>query len=121
MFKTIQIPRLIRGKPGAWDPLICLDWGHKFLIFLKDMIRKEPLRPEKDVPIWRVTFKPRTGVSVGKLEEGDVRDVIGGEDRVGFLPTWYWNEVHATTMTREAEDRHAKASEAPPPYAGWQI
>jgi RAT1-interacting protein len=85
------------------------------------MVQKKPSHPEKGVPVWRVTFKPGAGASVGKLDEDGVQDVIGGEDRVGFLPTWYWDEMHATTMPQGAEDRHAKPSDAPPQYAGWQI
>ena len=30
-FKTIQIPRLVRGKPDAWDPQICFQWGQQFI------------------------------------------------------------------------------------------
>jgi len=119
MFKTIQIPRLVRGKPGAWDPLICLDWGNRFLGFLKEVVRNE-LGTRKGVPVWRVAFKPGAGVSIRLLNEDGIEDVMGGEDRVGFLPTWYWDEVHAMNkhMTQGTEDRQAKASDG---HAGWQI
>jgi RAT1-interacting protein len=92
-----------------------LDWGHKFLTFLKDVVKEARFHSGKSVPVWRVTFRPGAGVSVAKLDEDGIEDVVGGEDRVGFLPTWYWDEVHATIayIDHEAEDCHAKASDAP--------
>lgn len=65
-------------------------------------------------------------MSIVMLDEDEIEDVVGGEDRVGFLPTWYWDEVHATNahmgpQSQGVEDRHATTSDAPPPYAGWQI
>lgn len=65
-------------------------------------------------------------MSVGILDDDGIEDVVGGEDRVGFLPAWYWNEVHATNthmdpLSQGPEDRHAKPSDAPPSYRGWQI
>ena len=94
-FKTIQLPRLVRGKPGAWDPLLSLDWGYQFLTFLKDVIRREA-RIEDDLPVavWRAKFVPGSGVNLEKLDASTIEDVVNGEDRVGFLPRWYWNEIH---------------------------
>jgi RAT1-interacting protein len=86
-FKTIQIPRLVRNKPGAWDPVLCLDWGHRFLMFLNDAIRGTP--PSEDTRVWRVKFTPNAGVSIVLLDQDAVKDVEGGEDRVGILPRWY--------------------------------
>jgi RAT1-interacting protein len=68
-FKTLEIPRLVRGKPNAWDPLLCLAWGDRFLNV------------------------PGQGASIRGLNEDEVKAVEGGEDRIGFLPRWYWNEV----------------------------
>jgi RAT1-interacting protein len=98
-FKTMHIPRLVRGKPGAWDPAISLEWGSKFLTFMRDI--SNYMTPdtaaagdgERRAQVWRVKFVPRTGVEVGLLDEKGVLDVVGGEERVGFLPTWFWNEV----------------------------
>jgi len=124
IFKTIQIPRLVRGKPGAWDPLVCLDWGHKFLTFLKGVVRKESRHSDKNVPVWRVMFKHGVGVSVGILDDDGIEDVVGGENRVGFLPTWYWEEhamnTHMDPPSQGPEDRHTKASDMPS-FASWQI
>lgn len=90
-FRTAEIPRSVRGRPGGWDPLICLDWGDKFLSFLQDTLAANA---RKDV--WRVTFTPKVGISVALLDASGVEDVMGGDDRVGFLPRWYWNEIGPT-------------------------
>ena len=90
-FKTIQIPRLVRNKPGAWDPVLCLDWGNRFLTFLKATIQDSSSSGEgTGTRVWRVRFTPNVGVGVVLLDEEAVKDVQGGEDRVGFLPRWYW-------------------------------
>ncbi|KAG6857398.1 hypothetical protein H0H87_004760 [Tephrocybe sp. NHM501043] len=120
-FKTIQLPRLVRGKPDAWDPLICLAWGDKVITSLKDIVRNEV---SQDASVWRVKFTPRKGIAITMLDPIDVKDVRGGEDRVGFLPTWYWQESQAAGAHKEAE---AVATPAKPPAAaplvtaGWQV
>ncbi|KAF9223316.1 RAI1-domain-containing protein [Gyrodon lividus] len=90
-FQTVQIPRCVRGKPGAWDPLICLDWGDRFLSFLHDTVQTNT---GKDV--WRVTFTPKVGVTATMLDGAGMEEVVGGDDRIGFLPRWYWDEVVPT-------------------------
>ena len=87
-FKTIQIPRLVRGKPGAWDPLLCLDWGNHFLTFLKTICGGS-----KTSSVWQVKFVPGSGVNVEELSPSGLAEVVNGEDRVGFLPSWYWEEL----------------------------
>lgn len=87
-FRTTEIPRAVRGKSGGWDPLICLDWGDKFLSFLYTTL---PVDTGNDV--WRVTFTPKVGISAIVLDTLGVEDVVGGDDRVGFLPRWYWDEM----------------------------
>ena len=96
-FKTIQLPRLVRGKPGAWDPQLCLEWGHTFLSFLKGELGNWKAR-DNTVPVWRVRFLPRKGVSVEVLDQAGVEDVVGGEDRVGFLPKWFWDELEESSI-----------------------
>ncbi|EIN09873.1 RAI1-domain-containing protein [Punctularia strigosozonata HHB-11173 SS5] len=34
-FRTLNLPRLVRGKPKAWDPAVCLEWADKFLGWVK--------------------------------------------------------------------------------------
>lgn len=83
---------------GGWDPLVCLGWGDRFIEFMKGVVvgANEVDPPSTDSPdkdknpthrVWRVSFKPNDGVSVRVLDEEEVDDVRGGEDRVGFLPT----------------------------------
>lgn len=94
-FKTVEIPRLVRGKPGAWDPLLCLDWASRFLTFLQQTIMSHS--PEEDTSlgpaVWRVWFSPSAGIRVRQLNSTEMADVVHGEDRVGFLPRWYWTEL----------------------------
>ena len=94
-FRTMEIPRLVRGKPGAWDPLICLEWGNNFLCCLKERLQKDVANtaPHTNPPVWRVKFLPKVGIEVDVLDHAGVEDVRGNEHRVGFLPTWYWDEV----------------------------
>jgi hypothetical protein len=91
-FKTIQIPRQVRGKPGAWDPSICLDWGHRFLSFLKSTIASHS-SANSPRSVWRVTFTPGDGVTAAPLDQAGIDEVEAGEDRVGFLPRWYADEL----------------------------
>lgn len=117
-FKTIQLPRMVRDKPGAWDPCICLDWGHQFLAYLKSVIMSPDATPRQDVNnltmtakpgVWRVKFTPRSGIHLSVLDEEGVRDVEAGEDRIGFLPRWYFDSVDA------AAQYHTLAGETHPP------
>ncbi|KAJ7678982.1 RAI1-domain-containing protein [Mycena polygramma] len=157
-FRTVEIPRLVRGKAHGWDPAVCLRWGEAFLGWVGRCVRgddqshvggaegtrgEEKERDEtrggggeeeeegegkakeekekKSVPaVWRVTFRPGVGVELVRLDEEGVRDVERepsgepnpnkdedgegedegedngegkGEERVGFLPRRYWEEV----------------------------
>jgi RAT1-interacting protein len=117
-FKTIQLPRLVRSKPGAWDPLLSLNWGYQFLTFLKDVIRKEAgVENDLAVAVWRATFVPGSGVNVERLDASAIEDVVDGEDRVGFLPRWYWDEIHAEKRGNPEEVNSAPVSR----ITGWQI
>ncbi|OAX41436.1 RAI1-domain-containing protein [Rhizopogon vinicolor AM-OR11-026] len=121
-FQTVQIPRLVRGKPGAWDPNVCLAWGDQFLSFIKNTISGG----SKD-NVWRIKFTPKIGVSAILLDDADVKDVEGGEDRVGLFPQWYWNElggavgndpeVTAPTSSKRVSS-NVRTAVVP---AGWQI
>lgn len=120
-FKTVQLPRLVRGKPGAWDPNLCLDWGSKFLTFLRSSIDNwDSLPPYKQTSdangpkavsklgapddqidlqklkqrrVWRATFFPGKGAQVVLLDEKAVEEVRNGENRIGFLPRAYWEKA----------------------------
>jgi len=100
-FQTMQIPRMVRGKPGSWDPTVCLDWGERFLAFVKAAVqggvRSGPDGGvEEPAVVWRVDFEPGVGISVNKLGPDAVEEVQAGSDRVGFLPRWYWERRDIT-------------------------
>ncbi|KAF8271140.1 RAI1 like PD-XK nuclease-domain-containing protein [Lactarius quietus] len=96
-FKTLDIPRMVRGKPNAWDAQICLDWAETFLTWVKKNVTSRIVAPES---VWRVKFTPRVGVELTLLDDIARKEVEAGEDRVGFLPTWYWEEIQ--TSSRQA-------------------
>lgn len=118
-FKTLDLPRLVRGKPHAWNPSLCLTWGEKVISFLKretrvygDGIRTTNLQlpklPNSDIndtegTVWRLTFTPGVGLSLRILDQEEVVEVVAGEDRVGFLPRWYWNSVANEGKGKDAE------------------
>ena len=95
---------MVRGKQNAWDPQICLSWGDKFLTWLKSSIvgesRSDNATPES---VWRVKFTPRVGVELALLSEEERREVEAGEDRIGFLPKWYYTEIQDATSSQSAQ------------------
>jgi RAT1-interacting protein len=120
---------MVRDKQGAWDPQICLLWAETFLKWLKSNVEVGDAAPGS---VWRVKFTPRVGVQLTLLQEEERREVEAGEDRVGFLPTWYWKEVqdvsgaYSSMRDTEPEPRRSSgsASTASVPSTlptGWQI
>jgi RAT1-interacting protein len=87
VFRTLELPRLVRGKPNAWDPNACLHWGNELLENVKAWMAD--LAPSD---VGRIVFTPGTGVTFSRLDDAQVQEVVAGEDRVGFLPTWYYTE-----------------------------
>jgi RAT1-interacting protein len=118
---------MVRGKQNAWDPQICLLWAETFLTWLKSNVETGNPAPGA---VWRVKFSPRVGVQLALLQEEERRSVEAGEDRVGFLPTWYWKEIQDTSSaSSKAKDTEpvpmrSSASTASVPGTlptGWQI
>jgi len=91
-FKTTELPRLVRGKPHAWDPHVCMHWGDVFLNFLQENVPNCETKDEK-YDVWRVKFTPGMGVSIAQLDMAGVSEVEAREDRVGFLPRWYFDNL----------------------------
>jgi RAT1-interacting protein len=95
----MQIPRKVRGKPGSWDPTVCLGWGERFLAFVKEAVQCDVQcgasdDGEEEVPVvWRVEFKPGVGINMIQLGPEAVEEVQADSDRYGFLPRWYWEET----------------------------
>lgn len=50
------------------------------------MKTSEDIRTAK---VGRVHFNPIDGVSFTVLDEQGIEEVRNGEERIGFLPTWY--------------------------------
>ncbi|KAI9509830.1 RAI1-domain-containing protein [Russula earlei] len=128
-YKTLEIPRLVRGKQDAWDPQICLSWGDRFLTWIKSNVEQ----PGNAAPgsVWRVKFTPCVGVELALLREEERREVEAGEDRVGFLPRWYYEEIQdlsssnahscGDTFGAEPQPTRSSASTTGVLPAGWQI
>ncbi|KIL67686.1 hypothetical protein M378DRAFT_9430 [Amanita muscaria Koide BX008] len=91
-FQTVQLPRLVRGKPGAWNPMLCFEWGNELLSFIKSAIEADIREGVSADSVWRASFVPGKGVLFRKLDQAAADEVSGGEDRIGFLPSWYWRE-----------------------------
>ena len=82
-FNTMELPRLVRGKPHAWDPHLCMHWGDMFLNFLQQHV-PNGRKAAKQHNVWRAKFAPGAGVTLKLLEEAEVQEVVAGEDRIGF-------------------------------------
>ena len=128
----MELPRLVRDKAGAWNPLICLKWGDDFINLLTSIVTSHP-RPEEgeDEPVWRVKFTPTSGVAITLLSKDGMDEVVNGEDRVGFLPRWYFDELSELDSPSRAREASAspikltatslvqkKSSTIP---TGWQV
>jgi RAT1-interacting protein len=122
---------MVRGKQNAWDPQICLSWGENFLMWLKSSVgESDNATPES---VWRVKFTPRVGVELALLSEEERREVETGEDRIGFLPKWYYTEIRDTSSQnaqRSASGGESEQSRSSAPSSesikrsvpvGWQI
>ncbi|CAE6425547.1 unnamed protein product [Rhizoctonia solani] len=128
-FETLALPRMVRGKPGAWDPKPCLVFAEKLLRFIRSTLMEDKQSDyglgvsntsatfnsastkkfeettelnssrseetdQRDVAVWRLEIRPGAQtVTLYKLEPFEVEEVANGEDRVGFLPTWFWESV----------------------------
>jgi RAT1-interacting protein len=116
---------MVRDKPDAWDPQICLTWGETFLAWIKSNVASSIVAPES---VWRVKFTPHVGVELTLLQEDERREVEAGEDRVGFLPGWYWKEIqdvpgqHGRSCSAKSEPTRSSTATAPSALlTGWQI
>ncbi len=48
---------------------------------------------EPQTRVWRVILTSNKGVTVFPLEKGDILNTGDNEQRTGFLPTWYVNQI----------------------------
>ncbi|BGP56353.1 decapping endonuclease targeting mRNA [Rhodotorula sphaerocarpa] len=73
-FKTLEIPKLVRGKPHGWDPAVCLASAHSLLAFIRQTIldhcatrdRSEDDDGSEPEPVFRIAFSPApSGSGIG--------------------------------------------------------
>lgn len=102
-FKTLEIPRLIRGKPNAWDPSACLAWGDTFLTQVRGWMKNLVAGDDEKRRVCRLLFTPNEGVGFRELDQDEIEEVRNGEDRVGFLPTWYLDSLRSSEETQKSE------------------
>ncbi|KAJ3792974.1 RAI1-domain-containing protein [Lentinula aff. detonsa] len=138
-FQTMQIPRMVREKAEdkrispPWNPSLCLAWCHHFLTYLKRTLANPAEDPEEKVQhdyspiptqVWRVSFLPGEGARLVKLDRSDVEEVVNGEDRVGFIPRWYWDKIKSSSAHASHSDFiRSTTTEQPVQGAagGWRI
>lgn len=65
--------------------------------------------------MWRVKFNPGSGVSVHQLDKTGVEDVEAREDRVGFLPKWYLEELGVSSYGIPPLQSAVDSDAEPPP------
>ncbi|GJN90006.1 hypothetical protein Rhopal_003001-T1 [Rhodotorula paludigena] len=123
-FNTLEIPRLVRGKPHAWDPAACLASAKELLAFLHAQIKAHEATQRAEAaladacdledagmrewPVFRVSFDPaKRLVSLRKLTSDEVRGEVWaakrpvegeeseGDGRIGFLLASWVREVKA--------------------------
>ncbi|GAA6061531.1 hypothetical protein JCM10212_004521 [Sporobolomyces blumeae] len=106
-FRTLEIPRLVRGKPHAWDPKAALSCARSLVCFIHQTLsqhaRSNDAMPHGNedgdddaraaYPVFRVSFDPRGGgggggggggrgatVSIRRVGRDEVeRDVVGAK------------------------------------------
>jgi len=75
--------------------------------------------------VWRVVFIPKEGVRVRLLDCEEVEDVRGAEDRVGFLPSWFWDGQEGGTAMKGGQHQHQISSPVRPTKTvvppGWEL
>ncbi|KAF8338364.1 RAI1-domain-containing protein [Amanita rubescens] len=91
-YQTMQIPRMVRGRGGTWNAIVCMGWGYELLSFIRKKIAADTRNGAGEDAVWRARVVPGTGAQLMKLDRAGVEEVSAGEDRIGFLPRWYWQE-----------------------------
>lgn len=99
-FQTLQIPRMVRGQPGGWEPAVSLAFAGEALTFLRKTVIEQVDEGEEERPrVWRLSFdaleRRERGLRLRELEREEVAELETGRDeeeegsgRWGFLPGW---------------------------------
>src|ERR1700761_9322515 len=99
-YRTQSIPKLVRESTNQWDPKLCQLWADEVLHFVKNELVNTNSDGGDTESVWRLSFEPGYGLRLRKLSLEEVEDVRDGEDRVGFLPRWYWDAVSLNSMVQ---------------------
>ncbi|CAO1636319.1 unnamed protein product [Sympodiomycopsis kandeliae] len=116
-FKTLEIPRCVRGKEWEWDPHRCLSNLEDTLCWIRNQIAEKKSKQEK---VFRLTFKPappppRAGATpsnpmptAGSANSSggvltftmatpeELEEIQGDEkNRIGFLPKRWWDFIQS--------------------------
>lgn len=100
-FDTLTMPRLVRGKPHAWDPTACLNFAAQLISSIHSHIAttmpSTPIPVEEATqryPVHRICFDlTAKKVSVSPLKDSDILEQVKdgkAQGRVGFLLSEYY-------------------------------
>lgn len=124
------MPKLVRGKPHAWDPQAGLNLAEAVLGFVRKTIEEDEEREERrrrrdeaeekggetssTAAVYRIAFAPsKDEIIVRRLAEQEVEEEVvgrpGGEEkddfqdieRVGFLPASFYEFAMAREKLKE--------------------
>ncbi|KAL1914309.1 uncharacterized protein VTP21DRAFT_9002 [Calcarisporiella thermophila] len=56
-FDTLHIPRIVRGKPGMWNPNVCLNFADALLSWIKSIIKNGKEDRGNPRTTWTIAFK----------------------------------------------------------------
>ncbi|KAI9010805.1 RAI1 like PD-XK nuclease-domain-containing protein [Phycomyces nitens] len=84
-FKTMEIPRIVRNKPGMWEPVVCLRFADEFLEWLQTVVvDDDPMvtylvewkAPWKEITIVK-EVQPQPFITQRYID-GEISNAIGG-------------------------------------------
>ena len=78
-----------------------MQWGDMFLNFLQQHVPNRK-KANKKHEVWRAKFAPASGVTLKPLDDGAAEEVSAGEDRIGFIPRWYYDTLHDLEVPNDA-------------------
>lgn len=81
-YKTLELPRLVRGEPNAWNPAVCFNFLGDFLSQVKRCVSCEDL-------VYVFEFRAGSGRVQARACTSDDKSYC-------FLPDWFRNAVGAT-------------------------
>ncbi|EJD49018.1 hypothetical protein AURDEDRAFT_59961 [Auricularia subglabra TFB-10046 SS5] len=102
-YDTLRLGNEVQDPRNKWNHDVCLQWALDLLKWVHKQVRTVAREEKTPVPVWKLKFLPRQGVSIARMSEAEVEYVRGGEDRVGFLPTWFYEHLTGVGTGKDAE------------------